>query len=368
MMPPRSLSILLAFAITALLAAPHASARSGIRVYAVTQDGTVPVDLNDREARKYSGQTLYHESAVPSSSRAKPAPKAQPTPKPRPTPKPKPTPKLKPTPKPKVEKPKPVPAKPAPAAVQAPITITKKAPATPPQPTPKPTPAKAKKSPAAPAEDDWDDDYGNTPSIADPIEPVNRGMFWVNHQLYNFVVRPVSKVYTTVFPKPVRRAVNNAYDNAEYPVRVANHLLQADLKNADLETRKFVVNSVAGVGGILKVSDRIPAIADVPDNDTGRTFAKWGIGHGPYIVWPLLGPRSLRDTAGFAGDVALNPFTWVSLAGAAPAIALSVTTPNTVRSAQNRLDIYDAATKEAIDPYIAIRSGYIQNREKPRKP
>jgi phospholipid-binding lipoprotein MlaA len=193
-------------------------------------------------------------------------------------------------------------------------------------------------------------------------------MFWVNHQLYNFIVRPVSKVYTTILPKPVRRAVNNVYENSEYPVRFTNHLLQADFKNADLETRKFVVNSVAGVGGILRVSDRIPAIADVPGNDTGRTFAKWGVGHGPYIVWPVIGPRSLRDTVGFAGDAALSPFTWVSIAGAAPAIALSVTTPNTVRNAHNRLDVYDAATKDSIDPYIAIRSGYIQNRDKPRKP
>jgi phospholipid-binding lipoprotein MlaA len=244
--------------------------------------------------------------------------------------------------------------------MEAPITITKKSSAT------KPASAADKKT-SDTVEDDWDE-YGDAPSIADPIEPVNRGVFWFNHQLYNFVVRPVSKVYTTIFPKPVRRAVNNAYDNAEYPVRFTNHLLQADFKNADLETRKFVVNSVAGVGGILKVSDRIPAIADVPSADTGQTFAKWGIGHGPYIVWPVLGPRSLRDTFGFAGDVALNPFTWVSLAGAAPAIALSVTTPNTVRNAQNRLEVYDAATKDSIDPYVAIRSGYIQNRDKSRKP
>jgi phospholipid-binding lipoprotein MlaA len=359
MKSPRSTAFLLAALVGILAFTPSRAAAESprIRVYAVTQEGAVPIDLNERKSsKKYSGQTLYLESAVPASARTQPTPKPKPTPKPRP--------------KPKVEKPKPAPPQPAPMA--APITITKKAPEPKKVPEPKkapPTPAK-KSTPApapAPAEEDWDE-YGDMPTIADPIEPVNRGIFWVNHQLYNFVVRPVSKVYTTIFPKPVRRAVNNAYDNAEYPVRLTNHLLQADIKNADLETRKFLVNSVAGVGGILKVSDRIPAIADVPDNDTGRTFAKWGIGHGPYIVWPILGPRSLRDTVGFAGDIVLSPFTWVAFAGAAPAIALSVTTPNTVRNANNRLDVYDAATKEAVDPYLAVRSGYIQNRDKPRKP
>jgi phospholipid-binding lipoprotein MlaA len=327
----------------------EASDSSRIRVYSVTQEGAVAVELGDRNSKKRNSGTLFLESAVPENIRVRPA-AAKPAPKPKATPKPKLT------PKPKKEKPAPAPP------LEAPITITKKSPA----PKPAPAPAASKKNDAA-IEDDWDD-YADVPVIADPIEPVNRGIFWFNHQLYNFVVRPVSKVYTTVFPKPVRRAVNNAYDNAEYPVRFTNHLLQADFKNADLETRKFVVNSVAGVGGILKVSDRIPAIADVPSTDTGKTFAKWGIGHGPYIVWPFLGPRSLRDTFGLAGDVALNPFTWVSLAGAAPAIALPLTTPNTVRNAHNRLEVYDIATKDSIDPYVAIRSGYLQNRDKPRKP
>lgn len=215
------------------------------------------------------------------------------------------------------------------------------------------------------AGDEFDDleTYGDVPSVADPIEPVNRGLFWFNHQLYNFVVRPVSKVYTTVLPKPVRRAVHNVYENVEYPVRVTNHLLQGEFRNADLETRKFAVNTVGGVGGILKVSDRYPSLAGVPRADTGQTLGKWGIGHGPYIVLPVLGPRSTRDTVGLVGDAALNPVTWIPIAGAGPAIAVSISTPNTVRNTQNRLDIYDAAIRDAIDPYVAIRSGYIQSRE-----
>jgi phospholipid-binding lipoprotein MlaA len=224
-------------------------------------------------------------------------------------------------------------------------------------------PAKSSPKPAAAPVDDLDD-YGDTVKVADPIEPVNRGMFWVNHQLYNYVARPVSKVYRTIIPKPVRTAVHNVYENVEYPVRAVNHLLQGQPHRADLETRKFLINSVAGVGGIMKVSDRFPDLAELPAADTGQTFAKWGVGHGPYIVLPVVGPRSARDTVGFAGDMALNPLTWVPIGGVAQAIAVPLTTPNTVRNLDNRLNAYDAATENAVDPYTAVRGAYIQYRDR----
>jgi phospholipid-binding lipoprotein MlaA len=208
------------------------------------------------------------------------------------------------------------------------------------------------------------DEYGDTVKIADPIQPANRGMFWLNHQLYTYIARPISKVYRTILPKPVRTAVHNVYDNAEYPVRVVNHLLQGKPGRADLETRKFLLNSTAGVGGIFKPSDRFPSLAEVPDADTGQTFAKWGIGHGAYVVLPVIGPRSVRDTVGLAGDVALNPLTWVPIGGVAQAISIPLSTPNTVRNVDSRLNAYDAATENAVDPYISLRGSYIQYREK----
>jgi phospholipid-binding lipoprotein MlaA len=209
--------------------------------------------------------------------------------------------------------------------------------------------------------DDWDDP---APSIADPIQPVNRGVFWINDQLYNYALRPVLKVYTTVIPRPLRDAVKNAYDNVEYPVRAVNHLLQAEPGRADLETRKFVINSVAGVGGLIKVSDRFPDLKELPNADTGQTFAKWGIDHGPYIVWPVIGPRSARDTVGLAGDVALNPLTWLPFIPLGDAVAIAISNPGTVRSMEERLDAYDAATENTIDPYLSLRESYIQYREK----
>jgi phospholipid-binding lipoprotein MlaA len=207
------------------------------------------------------------------------------------------------------------------------------------------------------------DEYSHVATIPDPAEPVNRGTFWLNHQLYNYVLRPASKAYEFILPLPARRAIHNVFDNVEYPVRVVNHVLQFEFKRADLETRKFVVNSVAGVGGILRVSDRIPELANIPPADTGQTFAKWGIGHGAYVVLPVVGPRSVRDAVGMAGDYALNPVSWLSFGGVGGATALAVSGPSAARNMNEKINLYDAATQNAIDPYIAVRTGYIQYRE-----
>lgn len=317
----------------ALVLTPLASGQSRIMVY--TTEGFEPVEIRGGKLPKNSDETFYLATQE-QTQKPKKAPKP---PKEKKSREPKP-PKAKPTPKP---------------ATTPTIQITKKA-------APQP------KAPAGDEEFDDLDEYGNVPTVADPIEPVNRGFFWLNHQLYNYIARPVSKAYITIFPKPVRKAIGNVYNNAEYPVRLTNNLLQGDFKNADLETRKFLLNSTAGVGGIMKVSDRFPSLSNVPSTDTGQTLGKWGVPHGPYVVLPVVGPRTARDTVGFAGDVALNPVTWVGIAVGAPAIALPITTPNSVNTAHTRLEVYDAATKDSIDPYLAARSSYIQYREKNKKP
>ena len=312
-----------------------ASDDSDSPIVRITREGLVPVSALGARSRN-SGETFYLRSAVEpqtrvhaacSTSSAKPA-------KPTPAPKPKAT-------------PTPAPTK---------ITVAKPA---------KVKAAKNKGKSTAHANDDLDE-YSNAALIADPIEPVNRGIFWVNHQFYRYILKPVSRTYDAILPKPVRKGVYNVFDNLEYPVRFVNDLLQCKFQRAGKETGKFVVNSTAGVAGIMKVSDRIPALTDVPPEDTGQTFAQWGVGHGPYIVLPLIGPKSLRETVGFAGDVALSPVTWVTfgvIGGLGGATSLAVNYPNTARSMNGRMSAYDAVTKDAVDPYLATRSGYVQSRK-----
>ena len=112
----------------------------------------------------------------------------------------------------------------------------------------------------------------------------------------------------------------------------------------------------------MRQSDRIPSLADVPAADTGQTFAKWGIDHGVYIVLPLLGPSSLRDTVGLAGDYVLNPVNWVTILYGGYAWTIAFPSTNTLRALPDQLGRYDSATKNALDRYLAARSSYIQYR------
>jgi len=223
-----------------------------------------------------------------------------------------------------------------------------------------------KAAPAAQAGTDELDDYAE-PSVSDPLESFNRVMFKTNDSLYLVIFRPISKGYELAFPKPVRKGIDNAFENVKYPVRFVNCALQGKFKRAGQETGKFLVNTLGGVGGIFRVSDKVPDLANIPAEDLGHTLAKWGVGHGPFIVLPLFGPSSARETVGLAGDYALNPVNWgLFFRGGSGDSAKDWTmippSANTLRSLPEQLEIYDAATKDAVDPYISARSAFIQNR------
>jgi phospholipid-binding lipoprotein MlaA len=212
---------------------------------------------------------------------------------------------------------------------------------------------------STPAADDLDEYSAAT--VSDPIERVNRGTFWVNHQLYHYVFHPISDAYKKVVPKLARKSIDNVFDNARYPIRLVNDLLQGNPERAGQETAKFFVNSTYGLAGLGRPSDRTPGLEDVPAADTGITFAKWGIPNGPYFVIPILGPSTARDTAGLVGDYALNPLSWVGIVWPYTWI-VAVPTTNTVRSLPHQMEAYDAATGNALDRYLAVRTAYIQYR------
>ena len=280
---------------------------------------------------KAPGETVYLESAVAIKTPPKKAPRPSPTPKPQATP-------VAITPK---------------GRNDAPITVVKS--------------SHTAQGTASSQDDDWDAEYSHSAQIADPVQPVNRGVFWFNHQLYHYVFTPLNKTYKFVLPRPARKGISNAINNIEYPVRFVNDLLQWKPDRAGLETEKFVINSTAGVGGLFKVSDKFPKLAEVKPTDTSATFAKWGIPSGCYIVWPVLGPKTVRDTVGFAGDVALNPASWFTygiVGGLTATTALAVSAPQTAGNTSDKLDTYETITKHAVDPYLSVRSAYVQNRKK----
>jgi phospholipid-binding lipoprotein MlaA len=229
------------------------------------------------------------------------------------------------------------------------------------------TSAFAQKTPARPdpAIVEEMDDYAVV-QVSDPFEPVNRAIFKFNDGLYDYVLRPVAKGYTFVVPAPARPGITNFFDNIRFPVRFVNSALQGKFKRAGLETGKFAVNTVAGIGGFIRISEDVPALARIAQEDTGQTFGVWRIGKGPYLVLPLLGPGTARDTVGFVGDYFLNPLNWNlkdNINWYTWEIDTGVTAVNIVSRLPETFATYDAARKDAFDPYLAVRSSYVQYRE-----
>lgn len=211
-----------------------------------------------------------------------------------------------------------------------------------------------------------DDDEYAVVKVYDPLEPFNRAMFHFNNGLYDYVFRPVSKGYVTVVPSPVRSGVGNFFTNLSFPIRFVSDVLQGKFRRAGLETKKFVVNSLAGLGGVIKASDNVPELADVPDEDLGQTFGAWGIHQGPYLVLPVFGPGTVRDSAGLVGDYFLNPTHWNLLRnveGHRWWWDTAIQSTAAVNSLPGLLKLYDEEKKAALDPYLGVRSAYIQYRD-----
>lgn len=223
------------------------------------------------------------------------------------------------------------------------------------------SPAKSEGNAAPSVEDDLD--TYSAQQVGDPLQPLNRVTFQINHGIYKLLLNPLCKVYETVVPKPGRQGIYNFFENVRLPIRLVNNLLQGNLPRAGQEAGRFLVDSTVGVAGIGRPSNHMPLLADVPPADTGQTFAKWGIANGPYIVLPLLGPSTARDTVGVAGDYALNPLTWVSIVYGSVEWIIAIPAAGTLRTVPEQIDLYNTVTDDALDPYLAARSAYIQNRD-----
>jgi phospholipid-binding lipoprotein MlaA len=147
-------------------------------------------------------------------------------------------------------------------------------------------------------------------------------------------------------------------------VRLAGNLLQARLNGAWVETGRFAINSTVGVLGIFTPADNVAGFEPIPKEDIGQAFGSWGIGEGPYLVLPLLGPSNVRDLGGYVGDRAVNPlkepFSLIDDWNWEWRLALSAT-EFTVES-PTIIDRYLRLKGSAIDPYSSLKSGYTQFR------
>lgn len=192
----------------------------------------------------------------------------------------------------------------------------------------------------------------------DPWEPFNRTMFDFNEDLDQYVLRPVAVGWDFVLPRLVQRSVDNLFDNLKFPARFVNNLLQGEIDPAAVNLCRFVVNSTAGIGGLIDwASDMgLPKHAA----DFGMTLGRWGSPPGPYIVWPVFGSSNPRDTVGLLADSYLDVaslFGDIYILGAARVV-------QTVNTRSLLLDEVDSARDASLDFYIAVRTAYFERRQR----
>lgn len=134
----------------------------------------------------------------------------------------------------------------------------------------------------------------------DPLESLNRKIYSFNRVADKIILKPVSSAYDHALPKPAKLGVSNFFSNLREPLNALHNLLQGKGERALDSTYRFVVNSTMGLFGLIDVANRLGV--DSAPEDLGQTLAAWGVGTGPYLMLPLLGPTNLRDGVGRSGD------------------------------------------------------------------
>lgn len=202
-----------------------------------------------------------------------------------------------------------------------------------------------------------EDKYAQNVTISDPIEPWNRAMYKFNDKFYFWVLKPVAKGYSFIIAEPGRVAIHNIYDNAREPISIVNNFLQLKVKQAGIEFSRFLINTTIGIAGIWDPAKKWCHLKPYPE-DLGQTLGYYGLGYGFYIVWPFLGPSSVRDSIGYGGDLFLNPLDYINPFYVPYAIEVH----RTVNETSLHIGDYEALKKAALDPYLAMRNAYAQHR------
>jgi len=194
-------------------------------------------------------------------------------------------------------------------------------------------------------------------SVPDPIEPLNRKFFNFNDQVDQHLLLPMTKAYQFVLPSPVRASIRRTFRNLRSPVYFVNNLLQLRFRDAAETLAGFALNSTAGFAGLFDPGSEVgweqhPA-------DFGQTLGVFGVQSGPYLVIPLLGPSTVRDSFGDLVDRAFDPLTY--LFGMGELIFIGGSSGFVTREANSKA--IEALRGSSVDYYAAMRSAFTQNRE-----
>ncbi len=190
----------------------------------------------------------------------------------------------------------------------------------------------------------------------DPWENWNRKVFAFNEGLDEHVLKPVATVYSNVVPQPVRRGVDNFFGNFADAWSAVNNFLQGKGTAGVYDVMRVGTNTVFGIVGLLDVATELGL--EKTREDFGQTLGVWGMGTGAYIVWPLFGPSSVRDSIGLPLDTAVTPAVAFNDGGA----RYSLTALQIVNTRANLLGATRVLDDIALDKYNFIRDAYLQRR------
>ncbi len=210
---------------------------------------------------------------------------------------------------------------------------------------------------------EYGDEYGEEGAVSrsDPFYYWNVTWFHFNDKFYFWFLQPVAKGYGWAMPDHAQTGINNFFRNIEYPVRLVACLAQGRMYDSGTETGRFLINTTIGVVGFWDAAEQIWEI-EAHAEDFDQAIGRWGIGPGWFITWPLLGPSSVRGTVGAVVDRLANPKTW--LLADEPAIGIVTTALDIINETSLDPDRYEQMRDMSVEPYIAIRNAYFQNREK----
>ena len=194
-----------------------------------------------------------------------------------------------------------------------------------------------------------------TPALAndgDRLENLNRKVFYVNERLDHYALRPAAVTYKKLMPNPLEKGVDNFFSNLDEVTNVFNDLLQGKFGQAAHDSGRFLLNTTLGLGGIFDVAQRA-GLEKSDGEDFGQTLAVWGVGEGPYLMLPLLGPSTLRDAPSKFVDSITSPFSYVD----------DVRTRNTARGVDllaKRASLLEVDDIISGDKYLFVRDVYLQ--------
>ena len=206
----------------------------------------------------------------------------------------------------------------------------------------------------------------NSGQVKDCFESINRTTFQLNMALDNVIFEPAARVYR-ILPSTVRAGASNALDNLSNLVTIPNNILQGDLRKAGVNVGRFVINTTVGVAGIFDVAQKI-GLPEYEKEDYGQTLGVMGVGEGCYLVLPVLGPSTIRDTAGsfvnlLGGDAWYNVSVRNNTENFQDAHYYSTRLATGIDFRAKNIDSIDNLKKNSMDFYASVRSLYLQDRQ-----